>query len=538
MVREIIHIQVGQCGNQIGTQLWTMMGMEHKLEQNGIFKGKPEINTNDQLRLDKIDVYYAEAGTMRFVPRACLVDLDPGVIDVIKASPMGRLFKPDNMCFGARGCYGSGAWAQGHYTEGAEIIDEAIDIIRRETEGCDCPQGFQLTHSIGSGTGGGMGTLILIKIRDNYPDRITSTFSVFPSPKVSDNVVEPYHATLSIHQLLENSDETFIFDNESLYNITHNIFKQKEPKYADLNWIICIAMSGITAPYRFISDNGLSCDMRKFGMNLIPFPRLHFFLVSVAPLFQRGQGIKANGHKSKDINDQLWSKNNWLCSTSDGKLLSSCLYFRGSKLREIDNDIFGYYNRYMDPRLILHPYSRNLNTYHEIPEEIIDLCCRYIPGDCPEYCQKYSKNVYEYEYEINKQCIKMNENLVNWIPNQMFSTMIDIPLFDNDKENCIDSSGILISNTTELKGVFQRISAQFAKMYKRKAFLHGHKGEGMDEMEFQEADRNVRDLLIEYQDKQDAWYDEPDDAWYIEPDTSDYTDDQEQDEDDDEEEDF
>ncbi len=76
------------------------MGKEHKLEKNGQFKGKAEEKDN---RLDKIDVYYAEAGTMRFVPRACLVDLEPGIMDVIKASPMGALFKPDNMCFGASG---------------------------------------------------------------------------------------------------------------------------------------------------------------------------------------------------------------------------------------------------------------------------------------------------------------------------------------------------------------------------------------------------------------------------------------------------
>ncbi len=92
--------------------------------------------------------------------------------------------------------------AKGHYTEGAELMDEAVDIILRETEGCDCPQGFQLTHSIGGGTCSGMGTLLLLKIRDNYPARVTASFSVYRSPKVSDAVVEPYNVTLSIHQLL------------------------------------------------------------------------------------------------------------------------------------------------------------------------------------------------------------------------------------------------------------------------------------------------------------------------------------------------
>lgn len=59
-----------------------------------------------------------------------------------------------------------------------------MDVIRKESENCDCLQGFQLTHSLGGGTGSGMGTLLISKIREEYPDRIMSSFSVVPSPKV------------------------------------------------------------------------------------------------------------------------------------------------------------------------------------------------------------------------------------------------------------------------------------------------------------------------------------------------------------------
>ena len=59
-----------------------------------------------------------------------------------------------------------------------------------------------------------------MKIGDNYPDNIRATFSVYPSPKLSDVVVEPYNTTLSIHQLQENSDETLVIDNETLYNVS------------------------------------------------------------------------------------------------------------------------------------------------------------------------------------------------------------------------------------------------------------------------------------------------------------------------------
>jgi len=50
--------------------------------------------------------------------------------------------------------------------------------------------GFQISHSLGGGTGAGMGTLLISKIREEYPDRMMCTYSVMPSPKVSDTVVE------------------------------------------------------------------------------------------------------------------------------------------------------------------------------------------------------------------------------------------------------------------------------------------------------------------------------------------------------------
>ena len=142
-------------------------------------------------------------------------------------------------------------WAKGHYTEGAEIVDSVLDVLRKEAEGCDCVQGFQLLHSLGGGTGSGLGTLIITKIREEYPDRMMSTYSVVPSPKVSDTVVEPYNATLSVHQLVENTDESFCFDNEALYDICFRTLKLTTPTYGDLNHLVSATMSGVTTCLRF-----------------------------------------------------------------------------------------------------------------------------------------------------------------------------------------------------------------------------------------------------------------------------------------------
>jgi tubulin beta len=56
-----------------------------------------------------------------------------------------------------------------------------------------------MAHSLGGGTGSGLGNLLIQKIREEYPDRIMTAFSVVPSPKVSNVIVEPYNATLAFH---------------------------------------------------------------------------------------------------------------------------------------------------------------------------------------------------------------------------------------------------------------------------------------------------------------------------------------------------
>ena len=153
-------------------------------------------------------------------------------MDVVRAGKLGGLFRPDNMISAQNGAGNN--WAKGHYTEGAELVDSVLDVVRKEAESCDCLQGFQLTHSLGGGTGSGMGTLLISKIREEYPDRMMATFSVVPSPKVSDTVTEPYNATLSIHQLVENSDETFCIDNEALCALSWALTTSPTLTYSDV----------------------------------------------------------------------------------------------------------------------------------------------------------------------------------------------------------------------------------------------------------------------------------------------------------------
>jgi len=164
----------------LSNQFWEVISDEHGIDPTGTYHG------DSDLQLERINVYYNEATGGKYVPRAILVDLEPGTMDSVRSGPFGQIFRPDNFVFGQSGAGNN--WAKGHYTEGAELVDSVLDVVRKEAESCDCLQGFQLTHSLGGGTGSGMGTLLISKIREEYPDRIMNTFSVVPSPKVSTNI--------------------------------------------------------------------------------------------------------------------------------------------------------------------------------------------------------------------------------------------------------------------------------------------------------------------------------------------------------------
>lgn len=428
-MREIVQIQAGQCGNQIGAKFWEVIADEHGVDGRGNYTG------DSVIQLERINVFFRESQHGRWVPRAVLMDLEPGTMDSVRAGPFGALFRPDNFVFGQTGAGNN--WAKGHYTEGAELIESVLEVVRRDAEACDCLQGFQITHSLGGGTGSGMGTLLISKLREEYPDRIMETFSVFPSPKVSDTVVEPYNATLSVHQLVENADFVNVIDNEALYDICFRTLKLTTPTYGDLNHLVSAAMSGVTCCLRFPGQ--LNSDLRKLAVNLIPFPRLHFFMIGFAPLTSRG----SQPYRSltvPELSQQSFDAKNMMCASDPrhGRYLTACVLFRG-RMSTKDVDV--------------------------------------------EMCRIQNK---------------MSSSFVEWIPCNIKTAICDVP------PKGLKMSATFIGNSTAVQEVFHRVADQFVVMFRRKAFLHWYLGEGMDEMEFTEAESNMNDLVAEYQQYQEA----------------------------------
>merc|ERR1719217_1507758 len=257
------------------------------------------------------------------------------------------------------------------------------------------------------------------------------TFSVIPSPKVSDTVVEPYNAVLSFHQLVENADECMLLDNEALYDICFRTLKLTTPTYGDLNHLVAAVMSATTCCLRFPGQ--LNADLRKLAVNMVPFPRLHFFMNGFAPLTSRGSQ-QYRALTVPELTQQMFDAKNMMCAADPrhGRYLTAAGLFRGRmSSKEVDEQMLNVQN-------------------------------------------------------------KNSSYFIECIPNNMKCGICDIP--PKGLKMAVGFCG----NSTCMQEVMKRVAEQFTSMFRRKAFLHWYTGEGMDEMEFTEAESNMNDLVSEY----------------------------------------
>lgn len=369
-MREIVFLQIGQCGNNCGVKFWELISDEHGVDPNGRYVGESD------LQIERINVYFNEALGGRFVPRSVLVDLDPHTMESVRGSIMGQLFRPDNYVIG-RASTGNN-WARGRYTDGAELADSVIDIIRKEVESCDLIQGFQIIHALGGGAGSGMTCLLLEQIKEAWPDRIVNTFSIFPSPKVSDVVVEPYNAIFTIDVLLSLSDETVVLDNEALHSICTNVLNISA-SFNDINHLMSICVGGLTTCFRFPGQ--LNSDLRKLAVNMVPFPRLHFFAPCFVPLSSRGsQPYKAI--TVPNLVQQMFDAKHLMayCDPKQGKYLTCASIFRGRlSIAEVEESM-------------LNVHDKNSRYFIEwIPNNIQNACCD-IPMRGQKMCATFLGN--------------------------------------------------------------------------------------------------------------------------------------------------
>ncbi|XP_063512723.1 tubulin gamma-2 chain isoform X2 [Pongo pygmaeus] len=461
MPREIITLQLGQCGNQIGFEFWKQLCAEHGISPEGIVE---EFATEGT---DRKDVFFYQADDEHYIPRAVLLDLEPRVIHSILNSPYAKLYNPENIYLSEHGGGAGNNWASGFSQvsrrpfqrplifpsrgKGEKIHEDIFDIIDREADGSDSLElqnssrvikGFVLCHSIAGGTGSGLGSYLLERLNDRYPKKLVQTYSVFPyQDEMSDVVVQPYNSLLTLKRLTQNADCVVVLDNTALNRIATDRLHIQNPSFSQINQLVSTIMSASTTTLRY--PGYMNNDLIGLIASLIPTPRLHFLMTGYTPL------------------------------TTDQSVAS---------VRK--TTVLDVMRRLLQPKNVMVSTGRDRQTNH---------------------CYIAILNIIQGEVDptqVHKSLQRIRERkLANFIPWGPASIQVALSRKSPYLPSAHRVSGLMMANHTSISSLFESSCQQFDKLRKRDAFLEQFRKEDMFKDNFDEMDRSrevVQELIDEY----------------------------------------
>ncbi|XP_023026246.1 tubulin alpha chain [Leptinotarsa decemlineata] len=432
-MREVISVHVGQAGVQIGNACWELYCLEHHLDKEGYFVRDSPV---DDL---SFTTFFSATDNGKHIPRSIFVDLEPTVIDSVRLGAYRNLYHPEQLITGKEDAANN--YARGHYTVGKEAIDKVMDRIRKLSDQCEGLQGFLLFHSFGGGTGSGFTSLLMERLVADYGKKSKLEFAVYPAPRIATAVVEPYNGVLTTHATLDHSDCAFMVDNEAIYDLCQTKLNISRPSYENLNRLIAQIVSSTTASLRF--DGSMNVDLTEFQTNLVPYPRIHFPLVTYAPIISAEKAYHEQVSVA-DITNACFEPANQMvkCDPRNGKYMACCMLYRG--------DI--------------------------VPKDV--------------------------NAAISIIKSRRNIHFVDWCPTGFkvginYQPPTVVPNGDLAK---VSRAVCMLSNTTAISEAWARLNYKFDLMYGKRAFVHWYVGEGMEEGEFSEAREDLAALEKDYEE--------------------------------------
>jgi hypothetical protein len=236
-----VTLQLGQCGNQVGAQLFHTLAREAATAPPGL-----QDQVLSQFFRDPISGAERDGGLP--VARSVLIDMEPKVIaDTLssaRASPFWR-YSPHRTFSQQSGSANN--WAFGYAVHGPAHEEQIMDVIRREVECCDVFSAALLLQSLAGGTGSGVGTYVSERLRDAYPKALLANHVVWPY-SIGEVIVQNLNAVLSLAHLHSASSGLLVVQNDAVHNVAAETLGIARPSFGDLNAIIAQHLAAVLLP--------------------------------------------------------------------------------------------------------------------------------------------------------------------------------------------------------------------------------------------------------------------------------------------------
>lgn len=445
--REVVVLQIGQCGNQIGRRFW--YELVHEAARDGqVFDSAMNTffrNVDCRHEPPADLVVGSPLGSLR--ARAVLIDMEEGVVAETLRDPLfGDLFDANHQVTDVSGAGNN--WAHGYAEYGEQYGKTICETCRLALERCESPQAFLSLQSVGGGTGSGLGSAVLERLADAFPEICRISVPVFPSGD-DDVVTSPYNAVLATRHLAESADCVFPVENDALLVACERLRRdavggnsttiaKKKPMrkgFDEMNDVAAQFLAHLTAGARY----GSPVSLRDMARHLVPLPRLHFVAAGISPVLSRGE---TRHDREEEVGPPVAVQ----------RLFSEACSPKSRLVR-------------------LMPSTRNSTA---------TLSCALL-----------MRGPYTTAVDLEKTRKSFQFAWWNSTNGMLFDVCAKPPLRTTNAAVCL-------TNTTEIVAPFQALRSRFLSLYKRKAMLH-HYTHFVETDTFDEALRSVDDIIDGYQ---------------------------------------
>uniref|UniRef100_A0A8C7AC96 Tubulin delta chain n=1 Tax=Neovison vison TaxID=452646 RepID=A0A8C7AC96_NEOVI len=265
----VVTVQLGQCGNQIGFEVFDALYTDSHCPQGLCSKRE-----NEAYQASCKERFFSEEENGVPIARAILVDMEPKVTSqtLSKAAQSGRWKYGQHSCFCQK--QGSGNnWAYGYSVDGPRHEESIMNLIQKEVEKCDSLSGFFIIMSMAGGTGSGLGAFVTQNLQDQYSNSLKMNHIIWPY-RTGEVIVQNYNSILTLSHLYRSSDALLVHENDALHKICAKLMNIKQISFSDINQVLAHQLGSVFQPTYSVEG---SCHYRRNPLgdlmeNLVPHP--------------------------------------------------------------------------------------------------------------------------------------------------------------------------------------------------------------------------------------------------------------------------